>query len=469
MQGYTVELRRQPATPGVGSVRASEAAGPSHPDRMEVAASAPRSPALPVDIPQESDLRKCVHCGLCLNACPTYRELGWEMDSPRGRIYQMVEVSEGRSTISPDYVEHIELCLACRACETACPSGVQYGRLIEGALAQIEASVRRPLPQRFVRWLAYDKALRSPLMLRAIGLGLLFYQWSGLEALMRDSELLAGLGRVGDLARLAPRAQAPFFFSSVGRIFPADGATRHRVALMAGCMQNVFFSRLNEATVRVLQKNGCEVTVPPDQQCCGALQVHAGLRSIGREQARKNIEALETGSYDAIITNTAGCGSVLKEYPDLFEHDPEWHERASAFSSKMRDVSEFLATIDLNTEFGTVDRRVTYQDSCHLLHGQKVSDPPRKMIRAMPGVTLHELPFSDICCGSAGVYNIEHTEISMSLLEEKMRMIESTGADTIVTANPGCMLQLQAGSRQLADPLPVMHVVELLDEAYKAA
>ena len=429
----------------------------------------PSVDAFPVDAPQDSDLRKCVHCGLCLNACPTYRELGVEMDSPRGRIYQMVEVAEGRSPISDDYIEHMELCLACRSCETACPSGVQYGRLIEGALAQIESATRRSIPQRLVRWLAYNKLLRSPLLLRMAGMGLLFYQRSGLDQMLRESGFLNSLGRLGELAQLAPEAQAPFFFSSIGKVFPAEGETKHRVALMAGCMQNVFFSRLNEATVRVLCKNGCEVTVPAEQECCGALQVHAGLRAIGREQAMKNIAALESGGFDAIITNTAGCGSVLKEYPDLFEHDPEWHERAEGFAGKMRDVSEFLASIDLNTDFGRLERTVTYQDSCHLLHGQKIATPPRQMIQAIPGVKLHELPMSEICCGSAGVYNVEHTDISMSLLEDKMRMIESTRADTIVTANPGCMLQLQAGARRSVRPLPVLHVVELLDMAYQSA
>ena len=410
-----------------------------------------------------------MHCGLCLNACPTYRELGVEMDSPRGRIYQMVEVAEGRMDVSEDYIRHIELCLACRSCETACPSGVQYGRLIEGALAQIESTVRKTLLQRFVRWLGYGQVLRRPLLLKAAGLGLLLYQRSGLEAMIRETGFLSELGRLGEIARLAPEAQAPFFFSNIGRVFPAQGKTRHRVALMAGCMQNVFFSRLNEATVRVLCRNGCEVTVPAMQECCGALHVHAGLRDIGREQARKNIRALESGGYDAIITNTAGCGSVLKEYPDLFEHDPRWHAKAVAFAAKMRDVSEFLASIELNTRFGRIERRVTYQDSCHLLHGQQIRHPPRKMIEAIPGVTLQELPFSEICCGSAGVYNLEHTDISMSILEDKMRMVESTRADTIVTANPGCMLQLRAGARRFLRPMPVMHVVELLDEAYAAA
>ncbi len=422
-----------------------------------------------LDAPQEADLRKCVHCGLCLNACPTYRELGVEMDSPRGRIYQMVEVSEGRMDISDDYVEHIELCLACRACETACPSGVQYGRLIEGALAQIENSTKRSWTQRFVRWLGYRHVLRKPLLLKAAGLGLLLYQRSGLEALLRESPVLDDLGRLGDIARLAPEAQAPFFFSKIGKVYPAEGETKHRVALMAGCMQNVFFSRLNEATVRVLRKNGCEVTIPGAQECCGALHVHAGLRDLGREQAKKNIAALENGGYGAIITNTAGCGSVLKEYPDLFEHDKAWHEKAIGFASRMRDVTEFLASIELNTDFGQVNRTVTYQDSCHLLHGQKVQSPPRQVMQAIPGVKLQELPFSEICCGSAGVYNLEHTDVSMSLLEDKMRMVASTHADTIVTANPGCMLQLQAGARRFLKPMPVLHVVELLDEAYAAA
>lgn len=390
------------------------------------------------------------------------------MDSPRGRIYQMVQVAEGNTGISTDYVEHIGLCLACRACETACPSGVEYGRLIEGALAQIETSVRRPALDRLVRWLAYDKLLRSPLLLKLVGAALLLYERSGLRPLLEQTGVLAELGRLGELAQVAPAAQAPFFFGEIGKVYPAEGVQRYRVALLAGCMQNVFFSRLNAATVRVLRKNGCEVTVPAGQACCGALQIHTGLRSLGREQAQKNIAALEDGDFDAIITNTAGCGSVLKEYPDLFEHDPPWQERARAFSGKMRDVSEFLASIELNADFGRVERTVTYQDSCHLLHGQKISDPPRKMIRAVPGITLRELPQTEICCGSAGVYNVEHTDMSMALLADKMRNVDATGAEAIITANPGCMLQLQAGTRRFLRPLPVLHVVELLDEAYAA-
>ena len=426
--------------------------------------------SLPVlDKPQAEDLKKCVHCGLCLNACPTYRELGVEMDSPRGRIYQMAQVASGGMSINDDYVEHIGLCLACRACETACPSGVQYGRLIEGALAQIENEAPRSPAARFVRWLVFDKILRSRFLLAAAGYKLLFYRKSGLQKMMRATGFFHGLGRLGELEQLAPQAQAPFFFKRIGKTFSAEGETRHRTAFMAGCMQNVFFSPLNEATVRVLQKNGCDVDIPGGQDCCGALHVHAGLRDLGREQAQRNIAALEAGGYDAIITNTAGCGSVLKEYPDLFEPGSQWRRRAEAFSAKVKDVSEFLASVELNRDFGEVRRTVTYQDSCHLLHGQKVRMPPRQIIAAIPGVTFRELPLTEICCGSAGVYNVEHTDVSMALLEDKMRMIEATGADTIVTANPGCMLQLQAGARKFSKRQPVMHVVELLDEAYAAA
>ena len=282
------------------------------------------SVAAPFDAPQTKDLDRCVHCGLCLNACPTYRELGLEMDSPRGRIYQMVQVAEGRLDINDDYVEHIDLCLACRACETACPSGVQYGKLVEAARAQIENSNRLGWLQRTVRWFIFDRLLTSPFLLKVVGYKLWLYRKSGLQWLVRRLGLLKPFGRLAEIERLSPAAEPPFFFSKIGKIFPADGERKHRVALLAGCIANLSFARMNEATVRVLQRNSCEVSVPAGQNCCGALQVHAGLRDLGRRQAKQNIEAFEQGGYDAIITNAAGCGSVVKEYPELFDHDPEW-------------------------------------------------------------------------------------------------------------------------------------------------
>ena len=421
------------------------------------------------DKPQQQDLDKCVHCGLCLSACPTYRELGVEMDSPRGRIYQMVQVAEGAIEINDDYIEHIDLCLACRACETACPSGVQYGRLVEAARAQITANHELPWPNRLARSFIFGRLLTTPWMLKAAGYLTFFYQRAGLQWLVRKTGILKLFGSLAEVERLTPAAEVPFFFSQIGKVFPAHGETKHRVALMAGCIANISFARLNEATVRVLRHNGCEVTVAAGQGCCGALQVHAGLRDLGRRQAKQNIEALEDGDYDACITNAAGCGSVLKEYPELFEHDPVWHERAGCFSAKIKDVSEFLASIEFNRNLGPLPIAVTYQDSCHLLHGQKVRTPPRQMLAAIPELNFTELPLSDVCCGSAGVYNVEHTEMSMSLLENKMQMARLTKADTIATANPGCLLQLRAGAEIFGGGQRVVHIVELLDEAYQKA
>ncbi len=421
--------------------------------------------ALSVDKPQQSDLDKCVHCGLCLSACPTYRQLGLEMDSPRGRIYQMVQVREGRMALNDEYVDHIELCLACRACESACPSGVQYGKLVEAARGEIAAN----RPHGWIQKLLYGKVLLSPALLRIAGYKTWLYHNSGLQGLARRSGVLKLLGRLGQLEQLTPPAQRPFFFDQIGKTFPAKGAARHRVAFLAGCIANVSFARMNEATVRVLQRNGCEVVIPAEQGCCGALHVHAGMRDLGRQQAMQNIAAVEDGDFDAVLTNAAGCGSTLKEYHELFEPGAEWHQRAQAFTAKMRDVTEFLASIELNRELAPTPRTVTYQDSCHLLHGQKLRNPPRELLKAIPELRLRELPLSEICCGSAGVYNVQQTEMSMALLENKMRMVESTGAELIVTANPGCMLQLEAGGRMFSTPRPVMHVIELLDDAYRRA
>ncbi|MEZ5366693.1 MAG: (Fe-S)-binding protein [Bryobacterales bacterium] len=286
---------------------------------------------------------------------------------------------------------------------------------------------------------------------------------------MRKSGLLKLFGHLGQVEELAPPAQYPFFFDQIGKTFPAKGEKKYRVALMAGCIANVSFARMNDATVRVLQRNGCEVVVPGEQGCCGALHVHAGMRDIGRQQALQNIDAVENGGFDAVITNAAGCGSTLKEYHELFEHGSKDYERARAFTAKVKDISEFLASIDFNRNLAPTPKTVTYQDSCHLLHGQKVRNPPRDLLKAIPELRFKELPLTEICCGSAGVYNVQHTDMSMALLENKMRMVDSTGADLIVTANPGCMLQLEAGGRKFSKPRPVMHVVELLDDAYRRA
>ena len=418
------------------------------------------------DKPQTQDLDKCVHCGLCLNACPTYRELGLEMDSPRGRIYQMVQVTTGKAEITDAYREHIDLCLACRGCESACPSGVRYGVLVEAARADIEQQITRPLGQRMLRALVFRHLLPKPAMLKIVGTLLNLYSVTGLQKLTRASGILKLFGAMGKAEELAPPVETPFFFNQIGKVFPAEGERKHRVAFLAGCIANISFARLNEATVRVLQKNGCEVTIPAGQGCCGALHVHAGLKDDARKLARTNIDAVLSGAFDAILTNTAGCGSTLKEYDELLEHDSAYYAKAQQFVAKMKDVNEFLASIDFNTRLGPVPATITYQDSCHLSHGQKIRVQPRKLLRAVPGLTLKEMPLSDLCCGSAGIYNVVQNDMAMKLLENKMRYVNGTKAEVIVTANPGCMIQLQAGARKHGSGQRVAHVMEILDESY---
>ena len=393
------------------------------------------------------------------------------MDSPRGRIYQMIQVDNGRLPLGESFVRHIDLCLDCRACETACPSGVEYGKLVEAARGQIEKYYQRSPLSAYLRKLFYYQILPYPSRLQWVGGLLRLYQRSGLEQLVLGSRLLRLFpGRLESVARLAPRMESPFFFKRLGRTIPAQGTRRYRVALFAGCIANLSFARLNEATVRVLVRNGCEVAIPADQGCCGALHVHAGMRDMARRLAKRNIKSFLAGDYDAIISNAAGCGSVLKEYPLLFaEEDREFLQPAAAFATKMRDVTEFLAGIDLNPELGIIRKRATYQDPCHLGHAQRVRSAPRKLLAAIPGLKLTELKEADICCGSAGVYNVVHNEMSERLLAAKMRRVEETGAELLLTANPGCLLQLRAGVKREGGRRRVLHVIELLDEAYRIA
>ncbi|MBV8808422.1 MAG: 4Fe-4S dicluster domain-containing protein [Acidobacteriaceae bacterium] len=416
--------------------------------------------------PAQSDLDKCVHCGLCLNACPTYRELGLEMDSPRGRIYQMNEVNKG-APINKQYIEHLDLCLACRGCETACPSGVPYGRLIEAARAQIHA--KRPASRfsRLLGNLTFKGLLPSRMALQVAGTALYLYKASRFQPVVRATGVLKLFGQLESIEALAPSAEIPFFFSNIGRTFPAIGTQRYRVAFVAGCIANVAFARLNEATVRVLQKNGCEVVIPAAQNCCGALHLHSGRSLEAKALARRNIDAFSEVNCDAIITNAAGCGSTLKEYGELLASDPAYAKRAHEFSQHLKDVTEFLTSIELAESMGAVDAIVTYQDSCHLAHGQKIKSAPRKLLQQIPGVSFREMPMADLCCGSAGIYNLTHNEMAMQILKHKMESVKRIKASIIATANPGCMLQLAAGARLYGNGERVMHVVELLDEAYR--
>ena len=418
----------------------------------------------PGAIPVYEDYTRCVRCGLCLNHCPTYRLWQLEADSPRGRIRQMILVNESQLPLSSGFVDHIDKCLDCRSCETACPSGVEYGKLVEQARARIETEFQRPWFARVTRKFVFKQLLPFPARIVTAAKLLRLYQRSGLQTIARATGVLKLLG-LAERERLLPWIDDEFFFGELGKTFPAIGERRARVAFFAGCIANVTFAELNRATIRVLRANGCEVIVPGEQLCCGALAAHAGVRETARELARKNLRAFGSGEFDAIVTNAAGCGSTLKEYDHLFSTDELEHAAAVAFGRLVRDVTEFLAGLGLTARLKPVAARVTYQDSCHLLHGQKVREAPRQLLRGIPGVEFVELPYSDICCGSAGVYNVTQTEAALELLTEKMEHAKKTRAQIIATANPGCLLQLRAGAEIHGTGQEVLHVVELLDRA----
>jgi glycolate oxidase iron-sulfur subunit len=417
--------------------------------------------------PVYEDYARCIHCGLCLNACPTYRLWNLEADSPRGRIHQMIHVEQQSFPVTDSFVDHIDKCLDCRACETACPSGVEYGKLVEHARAHIERDYQRPLLSRLARDVVYRRLLPYPRRIAAAARALRFYQRSGLQSLARSTGILKLFGLAQSEA-LLPRIDKDFFFDRLGKVFPAAGERRARVAFFAGCVANVTFAELNAATIRVLTANGCEVVVPAEQLCCGALAAHAGIRDVARELARQNLRAfaaIESAGVDAIVTNAAGCGSTLKEYDHLFKPDEPEYREAQAFASQTRDVTEFLGALGMVAKLKPIRQRVTYQDSCHLLHGQKIREAPRALLHFIPGLDLVELPFSEICCGSAGVYNVTQTEASLDLLAEKMGNAGATQAQIIATSNPGCLLQMRAGARIHGTKQQVLHVIELLDQA----
>jgi glycolate oxidase iron-sulfur subunit len=395
----------------------------------------------------------CVHCGLCLSACPTYRELGTEMDSPRGRIYLMKALEDGSVGLVPDIARHLDLCLGCRACETACPSGVRYGNLIEAARSFVEEHHPRPVCERWRRALI-ARIFPHPQRVRMVLRPLLVLERLGILKLLR---------RVWPLVGMLPPLEGSV---PVPDVVVAQGDERQRVGFLAGCVAQVLCSRINSATVRVLVQNGCTVVTPPAQACCGALYLHAGKRAEALECARRNLEAFPA-DLDTIITNAAGCGAMMKEYGDLLADDPPYAERARAFSAKVRDVTEFLAALPLAPPSGAIRARVAYHDACHLAHAQGVREAPRQLLKQIRGIELVELADADTCCGSAGSYNLTEPVMARRLAERKVANIRASGATCVAAANPGCILQIQAGLRRARLSTRVVHPIELLDQAYR--
>jgi glycolate oxidase iron-sulfur subunit len=420
-----------------------------------------------IDPPDTELYLDCIHCGFCLPACPTYRILGNELDSPRGRIYLIRAVSEGKIGISDNFVKHMTLCLDCRACETACPSGVQFGRLMETARGQIDRNYTYSPAERRLRDFIlsnFTDADRLTRLLRALRL----YQKSGLQALIRASGLLTLFGRLGQMEGLMPSIPDLSLRHALPEVTPAIKPTRGRVGLLAGCVQSVLFPGVNLATTRVLSENGYEVVAPKGQRCCGSLLIHEGERERGKAFARKTIEVFERAEVETVVVNAAGCGSAMKEYGGLLHDDPQYATRAATFGKKVKDISEVLAAAPINGKLGSLPLRVTYQEPCHLVHGQRVRSEPRTLIRSVPDVQFIELRESDVCCGSAGIYNLIHPAEARQVLERKLDRIAESGADVVVSGNPGCLIQLDVGMKRRGMKVRVAHPVELLAWSYDA-
>jgi glycolate oxidase iron-sulfur subunit len=420
------------------------------------------------DAPPVDVIRSCVHCGFCLPACPTYRVTMRERSSPRGRISLIKSVSEGNLDIMDEtFQEEMYLCLNCRACEAACPSGVKYGELVESARAQIEATVKRPLQQRAARTAAFNGAFADMRRFRTLSHGLKLYQRSGVQTAVRKSGVLK-LMRLEQQEAMLPQLSDAFLIPGHEH-WPAIGERRGTVALLAGCVMSTAYADVHRATARVLARNGFDVIVPQGQGCCGALAIHSGDLESGRAAARANIDAFNRVDIDAVLVNAAGCGAAMKEYDFLLRNDPAYAEQSRRFTDSVQDVTEFLVAQGLTATPGRLDMMVTYQEPCHLVHAQRIALQPRALLAAIPGLTLVEMPESSLCCGSAGIYNLLQPEMSSTLLERKLTNAASTGAPVIVSANPGCMLQLQAGLRERGVETEVVHIMSLLDQAYAAA
>lgn len=428
-----------------------------------ISSDAPRpNPGQGIDYQRFLD---CVHCGLCTAACPTYVETGNENDSPRGRIYLMRSVTDGRLELTPEVRRHLELCLDCRACETACPSGVQYGKLIEPFRVAMEQTGEGEQKSHdwFHRWLLFglfpypDRMRKALLPARAA-------QLLKLDRLAENLGLLRLLPpRLRQLVKMLP----PLGKSQpkLPQVLPATGRRRARVALFTGCVSDVMFRHTNWATARVLQQNGCDVVVPPEQGCCGAIHFHAGSGEPARQMADANVAAFDTSSVDAVIVNVAGCGAMLKDYGH------HWHDAGQdareRLAAKVKDISEFLDALGLIAPQGELKLTATYHDACHLGHAQKIREAPRKLLAQIPGLVLRDLPETDLCCGAAGTYNLTEPEMAQRLSRRKLANILTTGADVVVTANAGCLLQIAREARQQGHKLRVVHPLDLLDLSYR--
>ena len=420
------------------------------------------------DPAMSEDLYKCVHCGFCLQACPTYIQTGLETESPRGRLALMKGVNEGRLKIDDDVIEHWDMCIQCRACEDVCPSGVPYGRLIEETMAQVNKTGKSSILKKSITWLLLRKILPDQVMLSGLMGIMRIYQKIGLHRLISAVKMLHIIpGNLGSLHALMPRISDKFF-SANGQVYHVFGEPRATVAFLSGCIMPLINGVEMRTAIRVLTRNQVKVIVPEGQGCCGAIHSHVGDLSKAKDLARKNIDVFLSEQIDAILSSSAGCSTRMKEYKELLKDDEVYSNKAELLSTKVKDINEFLYELPLDPPKGRVEANVTYQDPCHLAHTQKIKDQPRELLKLIPGLNLIEMRNSDRCCGAGGTYVITQHQMSLKLMEDKMDAIVETNADIVTTANPGCWLQMNQGSRKTNMPVKVKYVTDLLDESYRA-
>ena len=417
--------------------------------------------------PAASLVNECVHCGFCLPTCPTYALWGEEMDSPRGRIYLMKLALEGQVRLDSTFVAHMDNCLGCMACVTACPSGVKYDKLIEATRAQIERNYDRPTLDGLLRRMIFDVFPR-PERLRLLLGPMRIYQRSRLQSLIRRSGLLKLLpGSLQAMEALMPSTSAKTSDANLPECVQAQGERRLRVGLLLGCVQRVLFPEVNAATARVLAAEGCEVVIPRNQCCCGALMIHAGEEKEALDYARRNIDAFERAQVEIVVINAAGCGSNMKDYGYLLRDDPKYAKRAKAFSAQCRDISEFIAELEPRAPRHPIPLKVAYHDSCHLQHAQSLRMQPRAVLGKIPELQLLEVAEAPLCCGSAGIYNLVRPGPAKELGDRKVRNVLATTPDIVASGNPGCLLQLRSGIRLAGSQVPVVHTVELIDASIR--